>query len=343
MRLVGEQLAVLSSEGRYEFREQILLGDDAVRRDPDRRVDAARARRDPQGATASAYTALIALAHLDDGRDAAGAVDAAADSRHPERADAPRAAASSVSGSICQGDEFGELGSSFNAVSAQLSAVRTKALPAVGSTTDFESVMENLEDAVAIVSPEGELMFANSGDARAAAGARPSARRGSGQSTLSLPGRQHPVRQLVEQALAGRKSAGPLSIAVRHATEADRSRPSACCCATRSTMRRAGSSGPCSWPATSVYLSQVHSTVSYSRKLAALGRLMAGVAHEVKNPLNAMTIHLELLKQKLGGDARADRRCPPGRRAARRRSISTKHVNVIGDEIRGSIKWWSGS
>ena len=45
------------------------------------------------------------------------------------------------------------------------------------------------------------------------------------------------------------------------------------------------------------YLSHVHSTLNYSRKLAALGRLMAGVAHEVKNPLNAMTIHLELLKQ----------------------------------------------
>jgi signal transduction histidine kinase len=47
------------------------------------------------------------------------------------------------------------------------------------------------------------------------------------------------------------------------------------------------------------YLSRVQSTVNYSRKLVALGRLSAGVAHEVKNPLNAMTIHLELLKQKL--------------------------------------------
>ena len=47
------------------------------------------------------------------------------------------------------------------------------------------------------------------------------------------------------------------------------------------------------------YMTQVHSTLNYSRKLAALGRLMAGVAHEVKNPLNAMTIHLELLKGKL--------------------------------------------
>jgi signal transduction histidine kinase len=44
-------------------------------------------------------------------------------------------------------------------------------------------------------------------------------------------------------------------------------------------------------------LSQVQSTIRYSRKLAALGRLSAGVAHEVKNPLNAMMIHLELLRQ----------------------------------------------
>ena len=83
------------------------------------------------------------------------------------------------------------------------------------------------------------------------------------------------------------------------------------------------------------YLSQVHSTLNYSRKLAALGRLMAGVAHEVKNPLNAMTIHLELLKQKLGGGARADHACRrPSRRRRRGARTCRKHVNIIGDEIR---------
>jgi signal transduction histidine kinase len=46
-------------------------------------------------------------------------------------------------------------------------------------------------------------------------------------------------------------------------------------------------------------LKTLQSLVSYSAKLTALGRLTAGVAHEVKNPLNAMAIHLELLKDQL--------------------------------------------
>ena len=45
----------------------------------------------------------------------------------------------------------------------------------------------------------------------------------------------------------------------------------------------------------------VQSLVIYSQKLAALGRLTSGVAHEVKNPLNAMRIHLELLQTRLAG------------------------------------------
>lgn len=37
----------------------------------------------------------------------------------------------------------------------------------------------------------------------------------------------------------------------------------------------------------------------YGRKLAALSKLTSGMAHEVKNPLNAIVIHLELLKSQV--------------------------------------------
>ena len=62
------------------------------------------------------------------------------------------------------------------------------------------------------------------------------------------------------------------------------------------------------------YLSRVQSTLAYSRKLVALGRLTAGIAHEVKNPLNAMMIHLELLRTKIKSGmlaAGGRRRWPP--------------------------------
>jgi PAS domain S-box-containing protein len=44
----------------------------------------------------------------------------------------------------------------------------------------------------------------------------------------------------------------------------------------------------------------VQSLVSYSAKLAALGGLTSGITHEVKNPLNAMMIHLEIIRSGLG-------------------------------------------
>jgi len=62
----------------------------------------------------------------------------------------------------------------------------------------------------------------------------------------------------------------------------------------------------------------VQSLVTYSQRLAALGRLTSGVAHEVKNPLNAMMIHLELLKERL------DAPTPEVRQS----------LDVIGGEIR---------
>ncbi|MGA1367766.1 MAG: sensor histidine kinase [Blastocatellia bacterium] len=46
-------------------------------------------------------------------------------------------------------------------------------------------------------------------------------------------------------------------------------------------------------------LQQLETQLDFATKLGALNRITAGVAHEVKNPLHAMVLHLELLKAKL--------------------------------------------
>jgi signal transduction histidine kinase len=96
----------------------------------------------------------------------------------------------------------------------------------------------------------------------------------------------------------------------------------------------------------------MQSTLAYSRKLVALGRLTAGIAHEVKNPLNAMMIHLELLRTKLRAMARQAARTAEsviaqpaggtavtlaGRPEVHASSIAQgaiEHVEVIEGEIR---------
>jgi PAS domain S-box-containing protein len=44
---------------------------------------------------------------------------------------------------------------------------------------------------------------------------------------------------------------------------------------------------------------QLRSQLDISSRLAAISRLTSGVAHEIKNPLNAMALHLEVLKTRL--------------------------------------------
>ena len=50
-------------------------------------------------------------------------------------------------------------------------------------------------------------------------------------------------------------------------------------------------------------VAEIESELELSRRMAAIGRLTSGVGHEVKNPINAIVVHLELLKTKLGDNS----------------------------------------
>ncbi|MBV8115641.1 MAG: PAS domain-containing sensor histidine kinase [Silvibacterium sp.] len=54
-------------------------------------------------------------------------------------------------------------------------------------------------------------------------------------------------------------------------------------------------------------VSEIESELELSRRMAAIGRLTSGVGHEVKNPINSIVVHLELLRSKVGGEPTAAR------------------------------------
>ncbi len=65
---------------------------------------------------------------------------------------------------------------------------------------------------------------------------------------------------------------------------------------------------------------ELEQELEVSRRLAAIGRLTANVGHEVKNPINAMVVHLELLRGKLAG-------------GTVERESAQKHVDILADEM----------
>jgi PAS domain S-box-containing protein len=62
---------------------------------------------------------------------------------------------------------------------------------------------------------------------------------------------------------------------------------------------------------------EIESELELSRRMAAIGQLTSGVGHEVKNPINAIVVHLELLRNKM------DTQDAP----------AIRHLNVIQSEI----------
>jgi len=273
-----------------------------------------------------------------------------------------------VSLDLPPGDEFGELGDFFNTVSQQLSADRSLL---AGQKANLQSAVEHLEDAVALFNPSGELLFSNPAMQQALPGDS------IGRALQALLSTGHPYRTLVEETLATRRSRGPIQVQGHHTdqvpvpkggssvqsggggTAVASTRAVGTKMETRGldeelvmTHAIVGTSGELVGvllvSRNLAQLSRVQSTLAYSRKLVALGRLTAGIAHEVKNPLNAMMIHLELLRTKIRGTFAAALQpepvaaaggmlgLGPGRATPLPASVqgALEHVSIIEGEIR---------
>jgi signal transduction histidine kinase len=205
------------------------------------------------------------------------------------------------------GDEFQELSSQLTRLGRELQADR---LSTLSEKAHLQGVVDQLEDGVIFLNPERHILFFNRA-AEAVVGVP--LERAVGLPVHEVLDPAHPLLPFVDHVLLG--SAG-----IRNATvvlpQAGRDKEFLVSAFHMEDAHR--TMGVAVLLKDLESIKTVQSLVSYSAKLAALGRLTSGVAHEVKNPLNAMMIHVELLKERLE-DSEADVK---------------KSLEVIGSEIR---------
>ncbi|MEE8229729.1 MAG: ATP-binding protein [candidate division NC10 bacterium] len=206
-----------------------------------------------------------------------------------------------------RGDEIGELTSQLQLLGQQLQADRLKML---GEKAQLQQVVDHLEDAIILFTRDRRILFFNKA---AEVVVRRPLEHVVGWPWEDMLEPSHPLQPLLEQAFEQQVGFRNATIAlprdgghkeflvsVFFVTDAQQAMGAMVVIKDLESIKT------------------LQSLISYSAKLTALGRLTSGVAHEVKNPLNAMMIHLEILKEKLD--------VPPEQ--------VKQSLEVIGSEIR---------
>lgn len=192
---------------------------------------------------------------------------------------------------LTRDDELGELAARVNQLGERVQADQSQWQ---SEKARMEGILNSLEDAVVFLNGKREVVFCNQA-AEAVLGRRLDAMIGRPLDAL-LPG-EHPlvtmVRELFESGAERR------NVAMKVPCPGGETRELAVS-SYRIPDGEQGGGGVMALKDLDP-VRAVQSLVTYSQKLASLGRLTSGVAHEVKNPLNAMRIHLELLKTRLEG------------------------------------------
>ena len=155
----------------------------------------------------------------------------------------------------------------------------------------LRQVMSHLEDRLLLVNREGRVILA-SPDAEELIGGKVHdlARLPIGESL----GQSHPLVALVERSLTERRSVARTSLNLQ-----DGSRVRQLLVSIQYIEDAGETVGALVSLRDYESFQKFESQWDLSKKLADLGRITSGIAHEVKNPLNAMVIHLEILRAKI--------------------------------------------
>ena len=187
------------------------------------------------------------------------------------------------------GDELGELAAQLRLLGQQVETDRVRMLT---EKSTLQQMVDHLEDAVIFVNREGRILsFSRAAEGILGAELDDAV----GQPLEALLPDEHPLHAALVDVAARPHGAGTRTIALDVDGESreylvsvwpvtDEGQPIGAMALFRNLQSLRG----------------VRSLIDYSAKLAALGSLTSGVTHEVKNPLNALMIHLEIIRSSLG-------------------------------------------
>jgi len=184
-------------------------------------------------------------------------------------------------------DELSALARKFNELSQRVRSDRVQWEDERGR---FINIFRSIDDAVLILDAEGMVRFSND-DAQGRLGL-PAGGLAQGKPLAALLSESHPLVRVVRTAMAAGTELR--DVAIEEGTGKEKSRLLVSIFPLGRDSARAGQLvivrdlDP---------VQRLESVVDNSERLARIGGLFSGVAHQIRNPLNAITLELELLSQ----------------------------------------------
>ncbi len=175
-----------------------------------------------------------------------------------------------------------ELGRRFAGNRTEIEAIRDQLQQVVGSLSERVLLLDR-ERRVIMASPEAERMLS---------GGRFTLR---GQKLADALSYTHPITSLAERAYTSGQSLQEVASFPVNGSQ----QPQTIIASLQLFEDRGQPAGALLTLRDFETLQRLETQLDFATKLAALNRITAGVAHEVKNPLHAMVLHLELLGAKL--------------------------------------------
>ena len=180
-------------------------------------------------------------------------------------------------------DEFGLVSLKLNEIGQRLEG-RQEELDALRG--NFGQIVQSLEEKLIFLNPQGQIILVSQSVAQLL---NTTIGQAVGKTLNQLLGADHPLNGLVETSIALKKNVYKAELQLNQPENKFSAR-------VHYLEENQQSMGVLVILADPETVAKLESQLEYAKKLSALSRLTSGVAHEVKNPLNAIVIHLELLR-----------------------------------------------